>query len=357
MHKTHLWYICVSKIPGDIISDLRRAEIISNPYYEMNWLTQRRTWMGELNIDAEVLDSQNRTNMGKNYNIPGLEVRTRTWIYETNFEITRSNVSHFRETGNLRSERMLMSRKPKYSIPNSYNLIVEGIKMGAAIYVNGVHVGNATDQFLRYIFPIPPEALVDEETQTLAVIFDPSIDTHGRFMACSGGWDWAPYSLAGDMSLHSRRVFSFGISKPIYVAEIHHVSIVHVVPKIYYLGSYSEDSTMIDEDFELRVEIFLQLQNISPLEARNTNLITFGEIIIKSDIFRAERIPMRKNFVRKENEMVVIFRKRIPRKSVELWWPNGAGAHQLYTLSVQYHNRMFHTKTNWVRKRIGKSIS
>ena len=172
--------------------------------------------------------------------------------------------------------------------------------MGASIFVNGIHLGNTTDQFLRYIFPIPmdifdfdtsqnnnlnellsiknassdTEIMNWEESQQqqqqeqrkfrrlreeganskeleyfrtiqmqnknnihLEISFDPEIDTNGRFMACSGGWDWAPYSRTLDVRGLSG-VLSFGIYKPVYVMEVHTSQIVHVVPKIYYLGDY-----------------------------------------------------------------------------------------------------------------------
>lgn len=314
--------------------------------------------MGELSPDLEYPASQQRIKFDKNYYIPGLEVRTRTWIYETHFEIPLSNLSHpeiINDEGNLRSERTLSSKQSELHIPRTYNLVVEGIKMGAAIYVNGFNIGNVTDQFLRYIFPISTHVLNKGKTQSLSVIFDPSIDTHGRFMACSGGWDWAPYSLAGEMSLHSRRVFSFGINKPIYIAEVYNVSILHVVPKVYYLGSYSK-SSIPDEDFELKVDIFLQVQNYNRSEIRNNMSLNFGEIIIISDIFGEERISMRDHTSEKGNMLVVTFKKRVPRKLIELWWPNGSGTAQLYTLSIRYHNSVLGTKTDWIKKRIGKSL-
>jgi hypothetical protein len=54
---------------------------------------------------------------------------------------------------------------------------------------------------------------------------------------CVGGWDWAPYVRAGDD--RGSRVFSFGVFKPVYIVKERAVSIIHVVPKIYYLGPYA----------------------------------------------------------------------------------------------------------------------
>ena len=63
--------------------------------------------------------------------------------------------------------------------------------MGAMIYLNGQVLGQATDQFLRYQYPVKH---LLQLKNTLTVAFDSNIDCGGRWMACTGGWDWAPYS-------------------------------------------------------------------------------------------------------------------------------------------------------------------
>lgn len=40
------------------------------------------------------------------------------------------------------------------STGGSHVLVFDGIKMGAHIMLNGKLIGNATDQFLRYEFPL-----------------------------------------------------------------------------------------------------------------------------------------------------------------------------------------------------------
>ena len=67
--------------------------------------------------------------------------------------------------------------------------------MGAVIAVNNFTVATATDQFLRYVValkssgaPLHPGA----NANLVTVTFDPEILTLGRYMACTGGWDWAP---------------------------------------------------------------------------------------------------------------------------------------------------------------------
>lgn len=84
-----------------------------------------------------------------------------------------------------------------------YLLVFDGVKMGASIYVNKVLLGQTSDQFLRYTFPLTKAILQTgvmstpddtttsiSSTHTLTVEFSPNIDCDGRWMGCSGGWDW-----------------------------------------------------------------------------------------------------------------------------------------------------------------------
>lgn len=99
-------------------------------------------------------------------------------------------------------------------------LVFEGVKMGATIQLNGKKLGQITDQFLRYEFPI---GSIVQSTNTLIVTFPvdsmllfmldvliylDSLDCMGRFMACSGGWDWSPYSDTFDQ--HGAHTLSKG---------------------------------------------------------------------------------------------------------------------------------------------------
>jgi len=180
------------------------------------------------------------------------EKRVRIWAYSTtiNLPLTESKYSN--------------NHKSPF-----YVLVLEGIKMGASIHVNGMFLGEIKDQFLRYTFKIPSSILLEKKrtetkqitssfrrrflivtqawnanmnqpfsTQlTIEITFDPNIETNGRFMACSGGWDWAPYSRGFD-SRGLSKVLSFGIVKPIYITKAYSCQIIYVVPQITYMGNY-----------------------------------------------------------------------------------------------------------------------
>eukprot|EP00663_Eupelagonemidae_sp_cell21sb_P007441 gene7441-6935_t len=94
-------------------------------------------------------------------------------------------------------------------------LVFEGIKMGAQISLNGVALGNATDQFVRWIFPVGQMLKASNEIE---VAFDRRISAGGRFMAASGGWDWAPYSHLRDVD--GNQMFTRGVWKSVYLVGV-----------------------------------------------------------------------------------------------------------------------------------------
>jgi beta-mannosidase len=136
-------------VPGDIITDLQRAGVVGDPWYELNWLDNRTLW------------SPNST----------------AWVFSA------SNVT----------------LTPPGAPPGSALLLVfEGIKMGARVSINGVLLGNATNQHVRYVFPIPSDAVLPAGNR-IEVAFDLSLTVRCDMGAQSpvwlgfrgcGGWVW-----------------------------------------------------------------------------------------------------------------------------------------------------------------------
>ena len=171
-------------VPGDLLSDLEAGGIIGDPLYERTFIANQSVWN-----DA-------------------------TWTYST--EIRVRDVTAPRAT-----------------------LVFDGVKMGARISVDGVALGVATDQFLRYAFDLrnaSHDLLAGRETARVDVAFAPDHAVDGRFMACSGGWDWAPYSHT---FLEGAHTFSKGLWKDAYVALSSGVVVTAVVPQIRYKGPYA----------------------------------------------------------------------------------------------------------------------
>ena len=141
-------------------------------------------------------------------------------------------------------------------------LVFDGVKMGASVKLNHVPLGTIRDQFLRYAFDVR-NASIDllRETNKLELIFDPSIDVGGRFAACSGGWDWAPY-----VSQDQGRAFTRGPWKSIYLAESGSgVFVTHLVPRITYRGAYPTEP-LADGDFDVAVKVYIDADRPASLQ-------------------------------------------------------------------------------------------
>ena len=136
-----------ASVPGDLITDLQKAGTIGDPLYESNFLNGSSTW-----------------------NLP-------QWNYTKSFALDDELLARARA-----GESML--------------LVLDGVKMGAKVSMNGKALGEVNDQFLRYVFPLDAADLVSTAQSgaghEITVAFDTSIDCGGRWMACTGGWDWAP---------------------------------------------------------------------------------------------------------------------------------------------------------------------
>ena len=133
-------------VPGDLITDLARAGVIPDPWLDTTWIRNSSLWSG------------------------------RPWYYRRTFTIDGV-------AGVLSGASSLL-------------LVFDGVKMGATIRVNGVTVGVVRDQFLRYIFvldAVGTRLAAGAGANRLDVVFGVGdVAEDGRFMACSGGWDWAP---------------------------------------------------------------------------------------------------------------------------------------------------------------------
>lgn len=326
-----------AEVPGDIVTDLMRAGWIGDPYMDRNFVTERSVWMGptptletttNTSTSSNVLQEQNG---GKHHtwpNEPHLERRTRTWVYSCEFVLPPLEPS---------AENTQLV------------LVVEGIKMGATLALNGLVLGNVTDQFLRYEFSLN-DALRQTTTKTmttqrklqglrtcnLTITFHPDITTQGRFQACSGGWDWAPYTRTGDE--RGSRTFTFGIWKPLYIIQQKHLSITHVVPKIFYVGDSVQDfprSPMLNgSKYDFRVDVDVHVSGTDPqgfilLRANFTNVTTSAKV----------------------DSHIVTLSILAPKEGIKLWWPSST-RQPLYTLQVSYQSDDGF-QTRWISKTIG----
>jgi len=264
-------------VPGDLITDMFNNAIINDPLYNTTWSSESYLW--------------------NDYD----------WVYQTTFN---------------------------YSIaPNAQEvvLVFDGVKMGANITVNGVNVGQATDQFNRYIFEVL-NLLVNGENK-ITVIFEagrPTNSLENRFMGCSGGWDWAPYS--------ETHTLSKGIYKSVYLATVSPLGIItNVVPQVFYDGAYPT-SPLSDSDNIWTVNVGIHITTAGPTEQ--------ATLTVESDFASPEEFP-----ISIANAGSYIINVTLTARNVKLWWPNGYGAQNLYGINVTYTDDS-HEQIN-VARRIG----
>ena len=105
-------------------------------------------------------------------------------LYERNFKSTIWDDSDF-------TYRLSFDASPAVLAAPARWLVFDSIKMGAFVWLNGVFLGAAADQFLRYNFDVT--AILKATGNELSVTFPPSnntINDEARWIACSGAWDW-----------------------------------------------------------------------------------------------------------------------------------------------------------------------
>jgi hypothetical protein len=166
-------------VPGDLLTDLQRAKVITDPWLDITWMQNSSLWTEH------------------------------AWTYTTHFDVPDSS---FARTSALR-------------------LIFDGVKMGATVRVNGHKIGELADQFLRYTFTLDSEVLdllpasvsAGAGANRLDVTFGlEDVAEDGRFMACTGGWDWAPFSYtttnSSGKTTGPANTLSKGLWKSVYVS-------------------------------------------------------------------------------------------------------------------------------------------
>eukprot|EP01060_Flectonema_neradi_P008387 TRINITY_DN159_c8_g1_i1.p1 TRINITY_DN159_c8_g1~~TRINITY_DN159_c8_g1_i1.p1 ORF type:complete len:941 (+),score=169.32 TRINITY_DN159_c8_g1_i1:61-2823(+) len=247
-------------VPGDILTDLEASGKISDPLHENNFL-----------------DNAQWTN--------------KTWTYSKVFTADASTVQE------------------------GVMLVFEGIKMSASISVNGKKVGQALDQFLRYEFVIDNVKVGDN---TIEVKFDGG-ELDGRWMACTGGWDWAPYTQTFNQGALT---FSYGIWKSVYVVAMGPAVLTHVTPQTYYLGDYPVEPLTDGNHggFKVSVRIFTYCK--AAMTAKIDLQGSWGSATQTG------------SFDLPKGNSTHTLNMTVSASDIKLWWPSNMGDQNLYTVTT-----------------------
>lgn len=283
-----------ASVPGDIVSDLQSAGLIPDPYYLNNTRTVSPLW-DELFTYSTA------------FNIPALPV------WESAY----------------------------YSAGGSLYLVLEGAKMVADVSVNGVALGDVRSQFVRRIIPLPKSSLAPTNN-LLQVAFPPSSDarnTEGRFMACSGNWDWAPLTTTATQPTAAAPqglpTFTKGLWRSAYLFSLpaNTAAITHLVLSTLLTASnasnapaqYPTDKLEDGSNGPWRVRATVHF-----LCAEDTQ----GTLTLQGSW--SQGLPTLSNNITLPagNSTVEVF---LSARNVGLWWPAGLGLGQaLYTVSATF---------------------
>ena len=155
-----------ASVPGDILTDLQRAGRVPDPYFNSTW------------SEPSFVAAWN----------------TGLWTYRKRFDFPAAAA---------------------VAAGGAALLVFDGIRMGAMITLNGHKLGNVSDQFLRYTFPVGPLLRPAGQPNELSVVFgaELGIDCQGRWTR-SNQIDWAPRMPTSD-PFTKRSTFGFGIWKSV----------------------------------------------------------------------------------------------------------------------------------------------
>ena len=268
-------------VPGDLLTDLQRAGVIADPYFELTFLDNRSLW----------------------------DVGARAWTFST----------------------ALTLPPPGAPAGAALLLVLESVKMGATVSFNGAPLGNVTNQFARAVFALDAAAVrAGAGANRVDVAFDATVPTHGRFQASAGAWDWAPISqlALNDSAFGVLTTFSSGVVKSAYVAAVPPASaaITAVVPLVRFLGAYPVGALADGAHAGFAVNVTVHLW--APAGGARGVLSVAGAWAGAAAASPPLELPA--------GDSRVALTLAAPADAVRLWWPNGLGAQPLYNVTATW---------------------
>jgi hypothetical protein len=218
---------------------------------------------------------------------------------------------------------------PKAARGRRLTLTFEGINYRAAVWLNGQSLGSIKGAFIRGIFDVT-DVVKSDRTNVLAVRVSPpphpgipqeqSIKggpgENGGIMCLDGptfvateGWDWIPAVRDRDT----------GIWQPVTLTATSTVRI----------GDAQVVTTLpLPDTSRAEVEITVPLENFSSSAVSGTLKASFGEIVVIKQVTLA---PGKSSVTLQPSEFA-----QLTVQHPRLWWPNGYGKPDLYTLHLSF---------------------
>jgi len=215
--------------------------------------------------------------------------------------------------------------------------------MGATVRVNGRTVGVVRDQFLRYSFALDPAQVglrAGAGANVLDVTFAQDVAEDGRFMACTGGWDWAPYSYTTTNSSAKTtgpaNTLSKGLWKSVYLTEVPRdtVAITHVTPHTRYKGAYPTARLVDGEHGGFVVNVTTHFW--APPGGATGSLAVAGSWAPAGSGVGAAAAASSGATTLPAGDSMVSLQLAATAAQIKLWWPSGVGAQPLYNVTATW---------------------
>ena len=148
-------------------------------------------------------------------------------------------------------------------------------------------------------------------------------------MACSGGWDWAPYSDSysqgwGDKGPVATRSFTKGIWRSVYTTTVASAAITHLVPQVFYNGAYPTTPLTDASNGGFTVSVRVHLWAPKAL----TGVLAIAGGWAGATASAQVTLPA--------GDSNTTLTLTAPAGSVSLWWPAGLGDHPLYPVNATF---------------------
>jgi hypothetical protein len=274
-------------VPGDVISDLQRAGIVGDPYFDTNWTEPRfvEAW-----------------NSG-------------IWTYTKTFERPQT-------AGDA---------------GGSVLLVLDGVRMGAMVFVNGVFIGNTTNAYRRYVFALDAHSLSGHNELAIRFGAELGINTEGRYTH-SQQIDWAPAMPTTDPLSGQRppwgprATFGFAIWKSVYLVPLSSTvaAITHLVPHTYYAGGHPTSflTTKSHAGFEVQAAVELYCPGAKRCAGTvsfvgswpNNTAVSSGMITVPAGQYLTVNLTV----------------PHTETKGVQLWHPRGNGGQPRYNVTATF---------------------
>lgn len=262
-----------ASVPGDITIDLFKAGIVKDPYYGFNYI--ENTWIARTDFK-----------------------------YECEFDVC-----------------------DKLLAEESISLNFDGIDVYSSIYLNGKHLGDTDNMFLKYTYEIKP--LLKKGKNVISVCMKSTLNVMDTFDAtgyfsifnekrlfvrkaqCHFGWDWAP------------KICAYGIWQDVYLE----------------VGSKCKiDNVYTVADTKGNLTVFTELNYNIHATLDSDGNVAEGSAEFKNDTlnYYLSQKPFGDKYVKKS--IPVVGKKNFGCFKVEnpeLWWPIGYGDQPLYNYKVE----------------------